>query len=136
LPNLHERISQNPDELRELIANLLYRVIESPDKGLADRIEARIREVVPKVYHWPGNVRELEQCIRRICITGNYQSQPAAPIKQANDTIFQADTKGNFLSAQQLLQKYCRFLYDQHHSYETVARIAGLDRRTVKKYID
>jgi len=136
LPTLRERIRQNPDELRELIASLLHRVIEAPEAELVDRIEARIQEVVPKTYHWPGNVRELEQCIRRICITGSYQSQPAVPVKQANDAIFQTDAKGNYLSAQQLLQNYCRFLYDQHHSYETVARIAGLDRRTVKKYID
>ena len=136
LPTLRERIRQNPDELRELIASLLHRVIEAPEAELVDRIEARIQEVVPKTYHWPGNVRELEQCIRRICITGSYQSQPAVPVKQANDAIFQADAKGNYLSVQQLLQNYCRFLYNQHHSYEMVARIVGLDRRTVKKYID
>jgi transcriptional regulator with PAS, ATPase and Fis domain len=136
LPTLRERICQNPDELRELIASLLHRVIEAPEAELVDRIEARIQEIVPKTYHWPGNVRELEQCIRRICLTGSYQSQPAVPVKQAQDAIFQADAKGNHLSAQQLLQNYCRFLYGQHHSYETVARIEGLDRRMVKKYID
>jgi Sigma-54 interaction domain len=136
LPNLRERISQNPTELRELIASLLHRVIESPDEGLADRIEARIQEVVPKTYHWPGNVRELEQCIRRICITGTYQCQPSTSAKLNKDGIFQSDNSGNYLTAQQLLQNYCRFLYGQNHSYETVARIAGLDRRTVKKYID
>jgi len=27
-------------------------------------------------------------------------------------------------------------LYEKHGTYEAVARIAGLDRRTVKKYID
>ncbi len=136
LPNLRERIEQNPTELRELIARLLARVIESPDEDLVDRIDARIHEVVPKDYHWPGNVRELEQCIRRICITGTYQGKLLAPANQAIDAIFQADTEGKYLSAQQLLQNYCRFLYGQHHSYETVARIANLDRRTVKKYID
>ncbi len=30
---------------------------------------------------------------------------------------------------------YCRFLYDRHGSYEAVARITQLDRRTAKKYI-
>ena len=136
LPSLRERISQNPDELRELIASLLHRVIEFPEAELVDRIEAKIQEVVPKTYHWPGNVRELEQCIRRICITGGYQGQPLASVTQTNIAIFEADAEGKYLSAQHLLQAYCRFLYDQHNSYETVARIANLDRRTVKKYID
>jgi Sigma-54 interaction domain len=136
LPNLRERIRQNPLELRELIARLLHRVVEYPEAELVDRIEARIQKVVPKTYHWPGNVRELEQCIRRICITGSYQGQQLAPVKEANDAVFQADSDGNYLSAQQLMQNYCRFLYEHHKSYETVARVAGLDRRTVKKYID
>jgi DNA-binding NtrC family response regulator len=136
LPTLRERINENPNELRELIAGLLHRVIESPEAGLTNRIEVRIREVVPKAYHWPGNVRELEQCIRRICITGNYQGQALTPAQPAKDGFFQADAQGKHLTAQQLLQSYCKFLYDQHQSYETVARIAGLDRRTVKKYID
>jgi DNA-binding NtrC family response regulator len=136
LPSLRERISQNPNELRELIAGLLHRVIESPEEGLADRIATRIKEFVPKTYHWPGNVRELEQCIRRICITGTYQSQTLSSSKQANVSVFQADAQGKHLTAQQLLQGYCQFLYQQHQSYETVARIVNLDRRTVKKYID
>ncbi|MBK8815672.1 MAG: sigma 54-interacting transcriptional regulator [Methylococcaceae bacterium] len=135
-PNLRERIRQNPDELRELIAGLLHRVIETPEAELVDRIETRIREAVPSTYHWPGNVRELEQCIRRICITGNYQGQALPTVNRADTSMFQSDAGGNYPTAEQLLQNYCRFLYDQHHSYETVARIAGLDRRTVKKYID
>ncbi len=136
LPNLRERIRQNPDELRELIAGLLNRVIDTPDMELVDRIETRIREVVPKAYHWPGNVRELEQCIRRICITGGYQAQTLPAVNRDDASMFRADAEGNYPTAQQLLQKYCRLLYDRHHNYETVARIAGLDRRTVKKYID
>jgi len=40
------------------------------------------------------------------------------------------------LSAQDLLIHYCTRLYEKHGTYEAVARIAGLDRRTVKKYID
>lgn len=135
LPSLRERISQNPTELRALIARLLQRVIESPDDKLIDRIDNRINKTVPKDYHWPGNVRELEQCIRRICITGTYQGQVLAPVKKTDDSIFQADAQGKYLSAQELLQRYCKFLYNQHNNLEKVARIAGLDRRTVKKYI-
>ena len=135
MPSLRQRISENHTELRELIARLLQRVIESPDEDLIDRIDARIQAVIAKDYHWPGNVRELEQCIRRICITGTYQGQALTAVKQVNEINYQVDAQGNYLSAQKLLQTYCRFLYDQNHSFETVARIVNLDRRTVKKYI-
>ncbi len=132
LPSLRERLCENPDELRSLIARLLERVIESPDVELVGRIETKIHEAVPPDYHWPGNVRELEQCIRRICLTGTYQ----APKPQAGNeqTGFRSEA-GGYYSAQQLLQNYCRFLYDRLESFEAVARIAGLDSRTIKKYL-
>ncbi len=135
MPSLRQRIHENHAELRELIARLLQRVIKSPDENLIDRIDARIKEVVPNDYHWPGNVRELEQCIRRICLTGTYQGQSFTAVKPINAVPFQMDANDNHPSAQQLLQTYCRYLYDQHQSFETVARIVNLDRRTVKKYI-
>jgi DNA-binding CsgD family transcriptional regulator len=31
---------------------------------------------------------------------------------------------------------YCALLYRRHGTYEEVARRTGLDRRTVKKYLD
>lgn len=131
VPGLQQRLAQEPDELGKLIGGLLERVIEHPDQRLIKRIEDRIRAYVPAGYHWPGNVRELEQCIRRICLTGSYGiSQAAAASAPSGFQLEQPE-----ISAQQLQQRYCRFLYDQHGSYETVARITGLDRRTAKKYI-
>jgi DNA-binding transcriptional regulator LsrR (DeoR family) len=40
------------------------------------------------------------------------------------------------LTAQELLSRYCSNLYMKHGTYEAVARITDLDRRTVRKYID
>ncbi len=133
VPSLQQRLQENPEELKHLIASLLNRVTDIPAPQLVSRIEKHIRNTVPKNYAWPGNVRELEQCIRRICLTGNYLvTQPAQPNTGNGFTL--AEDSGE-TSAQRLLQEYCQFLYARHSSYEAVARITQLDRRTVKKYI-
>ena len=54
-----------------------------------------------------------------------------------------ADTQGllikgineETLDAQGVLSLYCSILYEHHGTYEEVARISNLDRRTVKKHI-
>ena len=133
MPTLRQRISENPNELQALIAQLLTPVVFEPDAGLVNRIVKIIRQSVPEDYHWPGNVRELEQCIRRICITGTYQGYSRI---QKPSTGLLDEVKAEEVSAQELMQHYCQLLYDRHQSYEAVARIAKLDRRTVKKYLD
>ncbi len=134
LPSLRQRIHENPNELHSLIARLLNRVIPTPDEDLLSRIETKIRTTVPPDYHWPGNVRELEQCIRRICLTGSYQAKPLATVVQDEFALYR--TEDGYQSAQQLMQNYCRFLYAELGGFEAVARVAGVDRRTVKKYMD
>ncbi len=131
IPSLQQRIQENPDELSHLVNNLVDRVTGLPAPLLASRIEKHIRQTVPANYNWPGNVRELEQCIRQICIRGKYQ---IANKSSTTDEFILSDKADNN-SAQQLLQRYCRFLYQQKGSYEAVAKITQLDRRTVKKYI-
>ncbi len=131
IPSLQKRIQENPDELGHLVNNLIHRVTGLPAPLLANRIERHIRQTVPANYNWPGNVRELEQCIRQICISGHYQIASKNP----ETTEFILSDQPNANSAQKLLQRYCRFLYQQKGSYEAVAKITQLDRRTVKKYI-
>ncbi len=132
VPSLRQRLQENPKELRGLINNILNRVTDIFTPALVKRIEKYINTTVPKNYAWPGNVRELEQCIRRICLTGDYQIEQA---QSQNKTGFVMTDNGGESTVQQLLQQYCQFLYERHESYEKVARITGLDRRTVKKYI-
>ncbi len=133
VPSLQQRLRENPKELGNLIAGLLKRIIDVPDSQLVSRIEKRILSTVPADYHWPGDVRELEQCIRRICLVGHYDVAEQADFTAHNGFIL-AENSGED-SAQNLLKKYCGFLYQRHGSYEAVARITLLDRRTVKKYI-
>lgn len=133
MPRLQQRLQENPGELKTLIAGLLNRVMADPDERLLSRIVKRIQATVPANYAWPGNVRELEQCIRRICLTGDYQAVKVANLDNEQSSFYLPD--GVDLSAQQMMQNYCRFLYEKYGSYEAVARISNLDRRTVKKHI-
>jgi hypothetical protein len=51
------------------------------------------------------------------------------------DSFLQAVREGE-LDASQLVGGYCWRLQRRHGSYEAVGRITGLDRRTVKKYME
>ncbi|MGR8933900.1 MAG: sigma-54-dependent transcriptional regulator [Gammaproteobacteria bacterium] len=134
VPGLRQRLQQDPAELGPLIAGLLQRIVADADRRLAALVEKRVRAALPEDYPWPGNVRELEQCIRRICLTGSYSVAAAAaePERNAGFRLPACPAEPN---AQQLMQHYCRHLYAKHRSYEAVAAIVQLDRRTVKKYI-
>ncbi len=134
VPSLQQRIQENPEELNSLIINLLKRITDIPNTNLAPQIEKHIRTHIPANYAWPGNVRELEQCIRRICLTGTCSITDEASSTNLNNGFNFIDNAGED-SVQKLLQQYCRFLYQRHESYEAVARITQLDRRTVKKHI-
>ncbi|MCK5831635.1 MAG: sigma-54-dependent Fis family transcriptional regulator [Methylococcales bacterium] len=134
VPSLQQRIQENPQELSHLINNLLKRISNIPTPELAGMIEKQIRIHVPDYYAWPGNVRELEQCIRRVCLTGRCSISDEPNLTSLSNGFSLMDKAGES-SVQNLLQQYCRFLYDRHSSYEAVARITQLDRRTVKKYI-
>ena len=134
VPSLQLRIQENPEELKHLIGILLKRITDIPAPQLVSMIEKQIRSNIPDHYAWPGNVRELEQCIRRICLTGDcsISDEFAHP---SQDEAFSFMANSGESSAHSLLQQYCRFLYERYSSYEAVARIMQLDRRTVKKYI-
>ena len=134
LPDLRQRLSEKPDEeLRLLLETILQRTIGSNDETLVAKVERLIRKNVPKEYHWPGNVRELEQCVRGICLTGNYVPFSHSQASQTN-TDHQY-IQGKEPSAQQLIENYCKQLYHRYGTYEKVARISELDRRTVKKHV-
>lgn len=134
VPSLQQRIQENPKELSHLISSLLKRISNISTPDLVSMIEKQIRIHVPDYYAWPGNVRELEQCIRRICLTGQCNIAEQHTSSQVSNGFVLTDNSGES-SVQKLLQKYCRFLYQRHGSYEAVAKITQLDRRTVKKYI-
>ncbi len=129
VPSLRTRLEENPNELALLVDNLCARVVGEADPALADEICAAIRRDLGADYPFPGNVRELEQCVRRVLLTGRCAGErPRASAELPLGALC--------WTAEHLLSRYCEALYARHQSYVEVARITGLDRRTVKKYID
>jgi DNA-binding NtrC family response regulator len=131
VPTLRERLAADAAELTELAEALLSRMAGTEAAAVLRGQVLHALEALPPAYPWPGNVRELEQAIRRILVTGDYRPEAPAPA----DPWLAAAAAGD-LSAADLLAGYCRRLYDQTGTYEAVARITGLDRRTVKRHIE
>lgn len=133
-PTLREQIEDRPDELRDLCAVLSRRLIgDSEAERLTDECTAFIASVLPANYPWPGNVRELEQCVRGVLIRGRYEP-PAAHADAPGD--WPGEWKRGELSADEVLRRYCTYVYAHTKNYEETARRLGIDRRTVKSRID
>ncbi len=134
VPSLQRRLQENPKELNELIAHTVSRITGHKAKELTRAVKEVIDKNLGKDYHWPGNVRELAQCIRRVIIERNYQGDTIAAPQDLRTKLF-ADIDSGKFGAQDILAAYCAILYQKHATYEQVARITQLDRRTVKKHI-
>ena len=132
VPPLRKRLEEHPGELRALLAVTLRRIVGKDSAELGEKIHAYIERNQPPCYPWPGNIRELEQCTRRILLNGGYAWQQ----DQSPADVLAAKIEAGAMTAQQLLGEYCRMLHGRHATYEAVARLTGLDRRTVKKYIE
>lgn len=133
VPSLQQRIQEDPRELDDLLAIVTPRITGTADTSISEDVKAVIIQSVGADYPWPGNVRELEQCVRRVLLSGMYsgqQSSTCSPLDELHDGI-----QAGRYSAQSLLTDYCRHLYAIHGTYEAVARITDLDRRTVKKHL-
>ncbi|MCK4563225.1 MAG: sigma-54-dependent Fis family transcriptional regulator, partial [Verrucomicrobia bacterium] len=130
VPPLRQRIRETPRELGMLAGHLAQRICGSGDSL---PILGKLKQDVGKNYAWPGNVRELEQAIRRIMLTGTYDGDAIAEPSE-KVALSQAVESGN-LTAKELVEKYCRDLYETYGNYGEVARRTGLDWRTVKKNV-
>lgn len=128
IPTLAERFSEEPSELNLLVNVVLGRILGTTDEELAEKITSTIQKICPNHYTWPGNVRELEQCVRRVLLKGSCEFN-TQPTPNLIDMTMQ-------IPASELLRQYCTTLYEKFNTYEAVARITHLDRRTVKRYID
>lgn len=74
--------------------------------------------------------------MRRVLLMGG--ARGVAPVTMAGVSPQRAPwlvaAAAGALDARSMLAAYCAMLYQRLGSYEEVARITGLDRRTVKKY--
>lgn len=148
VPPLRKRIREEPAELEALLAFTVEKILGEPFPELVKKVYSIINRQLGKDYHWPGNVRELEQCVKRIILRRHYEGHPKKEtdtLKELTNTkIIEKQQPGEALisriksgeiDASTLISGYCKLLYQQHGTYETVAKKTGLDRRTVKKYI-
>jgi two-component system, NtrC family, response regulator HydG len=138
LPTLRERLREDPGEIDVLLASILPRIVgdDAADlSGLRARVRSAIDASLVQGYAWPGNVRELEQCVRRVLLTGHCAPDARDAPGAGDATALLDATGGGACSAEELLTRYCKALYDRHGTYEEVARRARLDRRTVKRYV-
>ena len=133
LPSLKERLAEHPAELDELLAAILENMIGSAPSEVVAEVREALEASLPKNYEWPGNVRELEQAVRRTLLTGRYGGDALAGIAPTGDLIDDVAALG--MTAEELMQAYCKAMYRRHSNYEEVARRLNLDRRTVKRYV-
>jgi len=135
VPSLREQINEDPHTLGILLNHTIERIIGEPTRELALELQKIIIKEVGPEYKWPGNVRELEQAARRILLTKHYQGDLCDNSPEIEKTKFIKDVEDGTIAAQDLLTSYCKMLYVKFGTYEKVAQVTKLDRRTAKKYI-
>ncbi len=134
VPPLRLRLQEDPAELTVLLGLVVRRTLGEDSPELVATVAEALQAQPGPGYRWPGNVRELEQAVRRILLTRRYLGdRETAPGDERGRLV--RDIDRGCLDAAGLLSRYCFLLYQRHGTYEQVAKITGLDRRTVKKYI-
>ncbi len=134
MPTLRDRLAEAPGELRQLVELMVTRTVGTTSSELIGLVMEKLAAHLPAGYAWPGNVRELEQATRRILLKRHYPGDPFQS-RTATPDYFKPGIAEAGVKANDLLAAYCSLLYDKYRSYETVARKTGMDRRTVKKYL-
>jgi DNA-binding NtrC family response regulator len=136
VPPLRQRIAEDPAELDDLIALLVERMLGSRMPDIMQMVCETVTRDLGKGYPWPGNVRELEQCVRGILLNRHYRGTPSESATPDLVPELIAGIEDGRIKAQRLLAGYCFLLYRRCGTYEAAARRCGLDRRTVRKYVD
>lgn len=136
VPPLRTRILEKPSELDDLLDFTIIKMTGTHSEKLILKVKRIIDRQLGKNYQWPGNVRELEQCVRSVLLRRDYKGQQKDEDKTLSLTqqLLQGISDRN-ISVPNLVSGYCRLLYDHTGTYEQVAQLTGLDRRTIKKHI-
>ena len=121
VPPLRVRVREAPGELDVLLTVIVRRIVGEDSAAVCALVKEAIARDLPRDYDWPGNVRELEQCVRRVLLTRGYRGDVASRAPSADAAL--------------ALARHVRALFALHGTVAEVARRAGLDRRTVKKYL-
>lgn len=135
IPPLRQRIQEDQNEISVLSESLLSKIIGYYSKILHVKVADYLLCQVPADYGWPGNVRELEQCVRRILLNGECELQSIPAVDEGEGGLAARMCNGA-ISVNELVSSYCKQLYERYGSFLEVGRRTGLDRRTVKKYVE
>ena len=133
-PSLAEQLADSPQMLRELVIYMARKVAGAEAEDLASEAVAWVEQNLGSGYSWPGNYRELEQCVRNVLIRRDYK--PSAQPSPSSEDELAREFRAGQLTAEQLLSRYCAYVYSQTGSYEETARRLQFDRRTVKAKVD
>lgn len=133
VPPLAQRLAERSAELEELVSHLCVRIAGDAGAELSSEVTNAITRDLGPDYEFPGNVRELEQCVRRVLLTGSCAPDPVVARSHGHELA--TELLSGKLSAEAVIERYLRLLYERERSYVKVAKQSGLDRRTVKKYL-
>jgi DNA-binding NtrC family response regulator len=135
VPPLRERIQENPNEIDDLLAFTLEKMVGRPSPELTEIVKQVIDRQLGSEYPWHGNVRELEQCVRRVLLKCSYDGDKKSHVPEDLLSKLTSGIGDGIIPVQDLVSGYCDLLYRRFGTFEEVARRTHLDRRTVKKYI-
>ncbi len=144
-PTLFSQLQDNPAVLANIVAYIAKRIAPDEQTTLTSEVVEWLQRHMPSGYQWPGNIRELEQCVRNIMIRDHYAPSPSAAIASGEAKNSRVDSESLelakdihsiSLTADELLQRYCRIAYRQTKSFEKAAKLLQLDRRTVRAKVD
>jgi DNA-binding NtrC family response regulator len=133
-PSLAEQLADSPSVIGDLVLYMARKIAGDEADSLASEVTEWIEENLEPDYPWPGNYRELEQCVKNVLIRRDYR--PARMARSEDPAqVFADDLRAGYVTAEQLLSRYCTIVYRQTGSYEETGRRLGLDRRTVKSKV-
>ncbi len=140
MPALRTRLAEDTTELKQMVSHILGRLCGDAGSELIDPVVQSLRKSPGDGYAWPGNVRELEQAVRRVLLRGCYEGDRCGSTSPDGSAAWlsqlaEGDADGDCMDARALVAEYCRALYTRFGNYGQVARITGLDWRTVKKHV-
>ena len=135
-PSLRQQLDDRPEDLYSLTQHLANKIAGDGSGPLAEQAVEWIQTNLGPNYPWRGNIRELEQCISSIMIRNEYApSDSLGSQTQSTAGQWTAEAIECRLTADQLLGRYCTWLYHHAGSYEAAAKVLEIDRRTVKAKI-
>jgi len=136
VPPLRTRIREKASELDDLLDFTIRKMTGTHSEKLILKVKRIIDRRLGKDYQWPGNVRELEQCVRSVLLKRDYKGKQKGEDKTLDlaGDLMQGISNRNIMVSS-LVSGYCKLLYDKFGTYEKVAALTGLDRRTIKKHV-